>query len=192
MSTTHRARDSALIDALEAIAPIEIAGHAWRVVRRGRDVLTPSAVGGRWDDTTFDVLYTSQTADGAVAEVHFHLARGQPVIPSKVTYELYRLKVGLAKALELPDLDSIARLGVDVGRYGALSYNDRSQEYPRTQEIAETAHFIGFDGLIAPSARWPCMNIIGFASRMRPGSIEVAKDAGEIDWASWLKTPFGY
>jgi RES domain-containing protein len=192
MAITHRARDNALIDALEAIAPTKISGEVWRVVRRHRDVLAPSAVGGRWDDTTFDVLYTSQRADGAVAEMHFHLSRGQPVIPSKVVYQLYKLKVGLTKALQLANLDSISQLGVDITRYGALSYNDRVQEYPRTQEIAEAAHFIGFDGLIVPNARWSCMNAIVFANRIGPDSTEVIENHGEIDWGAWLKKPFGY
>jgi RES domain-containing protein len=192
MATLHRARDNALIDALEDVAPTKFAGHVWRVVRTGRDVLASSSVGGRWDDATFDVLYTSQTADGALAEMHFHLSRGQPVIPSKVSYRLYQLKIGLVKALRLADLDAIRNLGVDTSRYGALSYNDRTQEYPRTQEIAETAHFVGFDGLIVPNARWSCMNAIIFAGRIGPDSLDVTKDHGQIDWDSWLTKPFGY
>jgi RES domain-containing protein len=192
MATLHRARDNALIDAIEGIAPTRFVGDVWRVVRTGRDVLASSSVGGRWDDTTFDVLYTSQTADGAVAEMHFHLSRGQPVIPSKVSYQLYQLKIDLAKVLRLADLNAIRNLGVDISRYGALSYNDRTQEYPRTQEIAETAHFVGFDGLIVPNARWSCMNAIVFAGRIGPDSLDVTKDHGQIDWDSWLAKPFGY
>jgi RES domain-containing protein len=192
MATLHRARDNALIDALEGIAPTKFAGHVWRVVRSGRDVLASSSVGGRWDDATFDVLYTSQTADGAVAEMHFHLSRGQPVIPSKVSYRLYQLRIGLTKALSLADLNAIGNLGVDTSRYGALSYNDRTQEYPRTQEIAETAYFVGFDGLIVPNARWSCMNAIAFASRIGPDSLDVTEDHGQIDWHAWLAKPFGY
>lgn len=192
MAALHRARDSALIDALEDIAPTKLTGHVWRVVRTGRDVLASSSVGGRWDDTTFDVLYTSQTADGALAEMHFHLSRGQPVIPSKVSYRLYQLKIDLTKALRLADLAAIGKLGVDTSRYGALSYNDRTQEYPRTQEIAETAHFVGFDGLIVPNARWSCMNAIAFTARIGPDSLDVTKDHGQIDWGAWLTKPFGF
>ena len=43
-------------------------GKVWRVVGDGRDPLQCSAVGGRRDDRTFDVVYTSTEADGAVAE----------------------------------------------------------------------------------------------------------------------------
>jgi hypothetical protein len=188
----YRPRDSALIDAIESIPAKSYRSRVWRVVRDGRDVLSPSAAGGRWDDGTFDVLYTSEAADGATAEMHYHLSRGQPVIPSKVSYRLYELRVHIERALPLEDLAAIARLGVDTSRYGALSYNDRKQEYPRTQEVGETAHFVGFDALIAPNARWQAMNVIVFIDRLTPDASEVVKDHGPIDWPVWLRKPFGF
>jgi hypothetical protein len=192
MAGPHRIRDSALIDALENISPVSFDGSIWRVVRDGRDALVCSAVGGRWDDGTFDVLYTSRAADGATAEMYFHLSRGQPVIPSRVSYRLFELRAAMDNALQLVDLNAVARLGVDISRYGLLSYADRGQEYPRTQEIAETALFIGFDGLIVPSARWKCANVILFCDRVYPDGCEVVKDHGRINWDAWKKKPFGF
>jgi hypothetical protein len=191
MAALHRARDNKLIDALERISPVQLEGTVWRVVREGHDVLIPSAAGGRWDDGTFDVLYTSKAADGAAAEAYFHLSRGQPVFPSKITHRLYRLNATIKKALVLADLGAIARLGVDTTRYGALSYNERQQEYPRTQEIAETAHFLGFDALMAPNARWECMNVILFLDRIGPDACEVTLDHGSIDLKKWQSAPLG-
>lgn len=191
MTPAHRIRDNALIDALEAIPAVTYDGPAWRVVREGRNVLACSAVGGRWDDGTFEVLYTSQTGDGAVAEMHFHLSRGQPVIPSRITYRLYELKVAIGRALRLADLDAIKALGVDTSRYGALSHAESGQEYPRTQEIAETAHFVGFDGLVVPNARWACLNVILFCDRIAPANSEVVTDHGPVDWTEWRSTPLG-
>lgn len=192
MIGAHRARDSALIDAIESIPHRPYHDKIWRVVRKGKDVLTPSAAGGRWDDGTFEVLYTSLAANGAVAEMHFHIAKGQPVIPSKVTYHLYELRVRVKRSLHLPDIEAVARLGIDTSRYGALSYNDRQQEYPRTQEVGETAHFVGFEALIAPNARWQAMNAILFIDRIPPDALEVVKDHGPIDWDVWRKKPFGF
>jgi hypothetical protein len=192
MVALYRARDNKLIDALERISPVQFEGTIWRVVREGHDVLTPSAAGGRWDDGTFEVLYTSQAADGAAAELYFHLSRGQPVIPSKITHRLYQLNATIRRALSFADLTAIAKLGVDTARYGALSYNERQQEYPRTQEVAETAHFLGFDAVVAPNARWGCMNVILFSDRIRPEACEVALDHGPIDWKKWQEAPFGY
>jgi RES domain len=192
MAALHRARDNSLLDALERIQPVELEGTIWRVVREGHDVLAPSAAGGRWDDGTFDVLYTSKAADGAAAEVHYHLSRGQPVFPSKIKHHLYRLNLASKKVLLLPDLPTIAKLGVDLTRYGSLSYNERQLEYPRTQEVAETAHFLGFDALVAPNARWECLNVVLFLSRIGPEELEIARDQGRIEWKRWLENPFGF
>jgi hypothetical protein len=192
MTAPLRARDSVLIDAIESLAGKPYRGRIWRVVREGKHVLTPSAAGGRWDDGTFDVLYTSEVADGAAAEMYFHLSRGQPVLPSKVAYHLYEIQVRTERALHLKDLDAIAQLGVDTTRYGALSYNDRHQEYPRTQEVGEAAHFIGFDALVVPNARWQAMNVVVFHDRLSPETSEVVKDHGPIDWRVWQKKAFGF
>ena len=67
MPSARSPRDRVLIDALEPATPTPFEGTVWRVVREGRDVLQGSAYGGRWDDGTFDVLYTSAMADGATA-----------------------------------------------------------------------------------------------------------------------------
>jgi RES domain-containing protein len=192
MADPPRIRDSALIDALEAAPSTRFEDTVWRVVREGRDVLQGSAFGGRWDDTTFDVLYTSKMADGALAEIYFHLSRGQPIIPSKVAYRLYELRVAVQRTLVLADPAAVAELGVDTARYGALSYVERLQEYPRPQEIAETAHFVGFDGLIVPSARFECLNVVLFCDRIPPESTEVVLDHGAVNWDSWRTKPLGY
>lgn len=192
MPASRAIRDNALIDALEKIGPVSFRGSVWRVVREGRDALMCSDAGGRWDDGTFDVLYTSQTADGAAAEMYYHLSRGQPVMPSRVRYRLFELRVAMDRAVEFVDVDAIARLGVDTSRYGALSYADRPNEYPRTQEIAETALFLGFDGLIVPSARWKCANVILFCDRLGPDTMQIVKDHGRIEWDKWQKAPFGF
>jgi len=185
MGGAHGIRDKSLIDALESAPSIRFDGTVWRVARASHDVLMCGSAGGRWDDGTFDVLYTSMEDAGAVAELFFHLSRGQPVIPSKVAYRLFELRVAIERTLRLADLDAIAALGVEVARYGALSHVDRQQEYPRTQDIAETAHFVGFDGLIVPSARWACANVIVFCDRVGPDAMEVVKDHGRIDWDQW-------
>ena len=74
-------RPSNLIDILDAQERRNFHGRVWRAVRKGYDVLRGARTGGRWDDGTFDVLYCSMTKDGAIAERHFHLSKGQPVVP---------------------------------------------------------------------------------------------------------------
>jgi RES domain-containing protein len=188
MASVSRRRDNLLIDAIEAIPPTTYSGAAWRIVKEGRDPLECRASGGRWDDGTFDVLYTSLERDGAIAEMYFHLKRGQPLFPTKVRYELFELSISLQRVLRLPSLDVLANLGVTAETFGKLAYQEREIEYPRTQDIAEVAHFLEFDGLIAPSARWRCDNAIVFCEHSAFSQRDVARAHGLIDWKEWEKT----
>ena len=185
MRPRSRLRDARLIDSLELLPRRSFEGTAWRAVREGRDPRQCSAPGGRWDDGTFDVLYTSLLREGALAEIYFHLLRGQPVFPTRVRYVLFELKVTLAATLQFPKLADLAKLELETSRYGQLSYADRTQEYPRTQDIGEVAHFLDCDGLMLPCARWPCANLILFCDKLSDNTVEVTRDHGPIDWASW-------
>src|SRR6266568_3073034 len=146
MATSRSPRDNRLLDAIDALPGARFSGTCWRITREGRDPIQCSAVGGRWDDRTFDVLYTSTKADGAIVEMYFHVSRGQPVIPSQVRYHLHELTVSLASCLKLVPPDALQALGLRTAGFGQLSYFEREQEYPRTQEIAEVAYFLGRDG----------------------------------------------
>jgi len=188
MGSPRNVRDNSLIDALEAADAESFVDSVWRVVREGKDPCLCNSAGGRWDDRTFDVLYTSTERDGAIAEMHFHLSRGLPVIPSKVRYKLVELDVSLPRMLRLPTLDHLSKLGLDISKFGQLSYDDRHSEYPRTQDIAETAHFLDYSGMLVPNARWNCSNIVVFCDQVPAGSLEIVRDHGLIDWAAWGKS----
>jgi RES domain-containing protein len=186
------ARDNRLLDAVEALPSEAFSGVVYRVVRDGRDPIQCTAVGGRWDDRTFDVLYTSTRADGAISEMHYHVSRGQPVIPSLVQYRLHELRVTLASCIRLASLVELTSLGIKSSAFGQLSYFERQQEYPRTQEIAEAAYFHGRDGIVVPSARSEHHNLVVFCEPAGPGAIEAVRDHGLISWDDWRRSPLGF
>jgi hypothetical protein len=186
MAGTPKVRDSHLIDVIELLPHGSFDGTVWRVTREGRDPCQCSNAGGRWDDASFDVLYTSLEQNGAIAEMYFHLLRGQPVFPSKVRFKLHELRVSLKSCIRVESLEGLAKLGLDTSQFGQLSYNDRIAEYPRSQEIAEVAHFMDADGIIVPSARYHTLNVVPFCDRVAPGAIEHVKDHGLIDWRAWV------
>ena len=146
-------RDQSLLDSLEEIPLAPYQGTVWRSVREGRDPLVCGRPGGRWDDGTLDVLYTSESRETAIAERRFHLYQGQPLAPSRVAYVLFELRVSLQAVVEFADVDALAAVGMVAARYGELSYAAREREYPRSQEIGEACAFLGADGLLVPSAR---------------------------------------
>jgi len=181
----RKVRDNALLDAVEASPASEFEGAVWRVVRADRDPVLGSSPGGRWDDGTFEVLYTSMERDGALAELYFHVMRGQPIFPSKMEFRLYELSVVLRRALKLVDTEKLEAFGLDETKYGSLEYERKQEEYPRMQEIGEAAHFLEFDGLIVPSARWKCHNVVVFTDRVPPEALSMVRDHGPADLQTW-------
>lgn len=177
MANGRRAHDDRLLDALGEIEGRSYQGPMWRVVRDGRPALDGSRGAGRWNPRHLSVLYGSNAADGAVAEIHFHLSRGQSVFPSRMRHRLYELGVRTEATLILADMAQLVALGVDRARYQEMLYR-------RTQEIADAAAFLGFDGILAPSARWDCETIVLFLDAINPEAVEVVSDR-PVDWPAW-------
>lgn len=173
----RRARDPDLLDLLDARPRVEYDGPLWRVVHETRSPVEPSSNGGRWDLGNTEVLYTAFDRDGAIAELECHLSQ-QPVFPSKYSAIVYELRVSTRLSLRFDDLTELETLGVDRSRYHHVLYD-------RTQEIGDAAAFLGFDAVIAPSARWNCLNatLIMADSVDRHGLTVVGKDA--VDWQTW-------
>lgn len=174
--TQRRARDIELLDALDAHTGVAYEGDVWRIVRAERDVLEGSASRARWDPGSFDVLYTCLEREGALEEIHFHLSR-QPVFPSRMQSILHRIAVRTRRTLKLADLSALSALGIATESYGDLACE-------RSQEIGDAAFFLGFDGILAPSARWPCQNLILFPDRLEPGDLTIAASE-PVDWNQW-------
>jgi len=184
-------RDPSLLDALETLEPTSLDTMLWRVARDGRDPCQCSKGGGRWDDTSFDVLYTSQLEEGAVAEMYFHLRRGQPVVPSKPTYRLHQLTYEATNLLDLTDSALLTSLGLDMPNFGKLGYLGRNEEYRRSQLIGEAANFLGHDGIIVPNARWSTSNIVVFCEQSSVDLSDDSDDGHVVDWTAWRERTGG-
>ena len=82
------------------------------------------------------------------------------------------------QTLHLVDMDALIALGVEPSRYGEMLYH-------RTQEIADAAAFLGFDGLIAPSARWTCQNLVLFLDSFNIEDLDIISEE-DVNWAEWI------
>lgn len=177
MAGRGRIHDRAVLDALEAIDPEPFQGVTWRVVRKGREPLRGSDANGRWSaGGEFEVLYTSLERDGALAEIGYRLLL-EPIWPSRIEHEVHAIRVEAERVLRFVDVASLGPFGVDPARY-------HSFEYGATQAIAAAAHFLEFDGLIVPNARFNCLNLIVFVERA-PALALIETQA--VDWDSWRK-----
>ncbi len=121
------------------------------------------------------VLYTSCQRDGALAEIAFHWSQLTPR-PTKPVV-VHTLRVVTHRTLRLIRAD-LATLGVPESVYKNLNP-------PRTQEIGAAAAFLGCDGLITPSARWPCDNLVLFPEQMDASASVDLITSETVDWAAW-------
>jgi RES domain-containing protein len=180
MADLVRRHDRALLDALEAIGAEPFSGEVWRVVRQGRDALRGSVAGGRWSPPgEFEVLYTSLNRAGALAEIGYRLSL-EPIWPSRIRHDLHRIGARTTRSLRFARVAELAPLGVDASRY-------ESFDYSATQAIAAAARFLEFDGLIVPSARYNCANLVLFLDRTADGNLLDLLGTEEVDWEAWRK-----
>lgn len=173
--------DQDLVDRLSRLHTERFEGEVFRATRIGADPTAASISGGRWapppqGDPGVYVLYTSLERDGAIAELVSFLAELTP-IPGPRPIKVTRLAVSTARTMHLARAD-LPSLGVDLARYG-------ERDYARTQQIGAALVFLGLDGLIAPSARWPCDNLMVFTEnhdlteRLEPVGDE------QLEWRAW-------
>lgn len=168
--------DRLLLDALDAVAPVPFESEVWRVARTGRPALQGSTAAGRWTPEGALVLYTSLDADGALAEIGYRLSL-EPVWPSRLEHTLHALTARTGHTLHLADLAALRPLGVDIARYAGLDYR-------ATQAVAAAAHFLEFDGMLVPSARAPCANLVLFLDHLGPDALTI-RQSRPVDWPAW-------
>lgn len=170
--------DPALLERLDAFEAESFGGEVFRATRRSLDPLAASTSGGRWAPKGLvPVLYTSLVREGALAEICYHWSKLTPW-PSRPA-ALHRLGVSAERRLRLMRAD-LEELDVDLGQYETINYR-------RTQEIGAAVAFLGCDGLIVPSARWDCENLVLFTENHALSSRLEILSTEEIDWQIWAR-----
>jgi RES domain-containing protein len=176
-----RHHDRELLDALEAVPAEAFSGTVWRITMHGRDPLRGSMAGGRWSPQgDVEVLYSSLVRDGALAEIGYRLSL-EPVWPSRLVHEVHRIVARTQNSLRFADLASLEPLGIDPKRYATL-------DYTATQAVAAAAHFLGYDGLIVPSARYSDLNLVLFLERLDVAACLRVEASERVDWGAWRRS----
>ncbi len=159
------------------MAPQPFDGIVWRVTWASRDPLVGGTGGGRWSiPNDFEVLYTSLDENGAMAEAYHHLTRAPVFSTSHVN--LNELDVQTGRILVFGDIGALRPVGIDEEQF-------RRGDPSRTREIGAAARFLDMDGLIVPSARWPCTNLVLFLDRMPDASLPTLADSRDVNWPAW-------
>lgn len=177
MAGSGRVHDRTILDALESSEVVSLEQAVWRVTRTGREAIRGSAANGRWSpDGSVEVLYTSFEREGALAEIGFRLAL-EPVWPSRISHDICEIGVKTQRTLRFADVDSLGSFGIDVPKYGSFDYEG-------CQALAAAAHFLGFDGLLVPSARHPSHNLVVFMDSNAATGLEIISSE-PVDWIKW-------
>lgn len=161
------------------MAAAPFSGFVWRVTRRGREALQGSTAPGRWSPGNgAEVLYTSLSREGALAEIGYRLSL-EPVWPSRLEHDSHCIDARTARTLRFADIAALTALGVDA-RW-------QSFDYDVTRAIAAAAHFLEFDGLIAPSARADCANLVVFLAHIGPDCRFGIVSTEPVNWTEWRR-----
>lgn len=169
-------RDPALLEFLESCPRRRFDGFVNRVVWADRSPIQGStSARGRWNspDGQFEVLNTSLVADGADAEFEafWLLFEQRPDRPALN----WKLRVQLKRVVEL-GFGKLEQLGVERARY-------RTRDYSRTQEISDGLNYLGCAGLIAPSARYDCKNLVVFMQNLNRDCFLEEDGSREFRWS---------
>lgn len=175
--------DLTLIDTLSEIESFAYNGEVYRVTRNHVDPITPSISGGRWALPSSDwhkgtpILYTSLNKDGAKAEIASFLSELNP--PPTKKLQVHKIHVTLRKTIKLENND-LDKLGVDFKQY-------KNRNYVITQKIGSALSFLGFDGLIVPSARWHCDNLMIYMDNHSINEKLEVLHTEEFEWQAWAR-----
>ena len=175
--------DHDLLRQLAAFPMQPFSGEVFRVTSMTRDATEPSANGGRWGvphnrSPGTSVLYTSMEPDGALAEVASYLVELSP-LPRSKGVKVSRLSVTASRIVTLTR-ENLTSLGVDLRRYGI-------RDYFLTQQIGAALEHLGVDGLIAPSARFDCNNLMIFAANHGLDETLELVSFEEVEWRDWAR-----
>lgn len=175
--------DQRLVDQLSVLPVERFEGEVFRTTSVNADPIAPSISGGRWAPpqdraSEVSVLYTSLDRDGSIAEVVSYLIQLTPM-PRVRTLKISRLDVSTAKTLRLARA-SLDDFGVDMAQFG-------ERDYARTQQIGAAIAFLELDGSIAPSARWPCDNLMIFTANHSFNERLEVIDHEEFVWREWAE-----
>ena len=90
---------------------------------------------------------------------------------------VHTLRVSTNRTLRLLHVD-LEKFGVDMTQFSG-------RDHRRTQEIGAAVAFLNCDGLIVPSARWQCNNLVIFTENHEYSDALAVIASEEIDWLAW-------
>ncbi len=166
-----------LAAAIDTIAATTFTGTAYRHVAARRGPLSGSGArsqGGRWNPPqSFATLYLALERDTVIAEFYRLAARSQRAPQDFLPRHFHSYDLNLTQVLDLRTPGARSALNLDLTDIA-------SDDLTTCQAIGETAHYLGYEAILAPSATGTGVVLAVFSDRMQGGSN--ITDAGYELW----------
>ena len=168
--------DPEILDALDKLSGAPLKTKVWRVTWASRDPLAGGVGGGRWSPPNqIEALYTSLKSAGALAEAYYHLSRA-PVFSSS-SMKINQIFVKLDNVLTL-DMKILNQLGIADPLASRIDFG-------LTQPISEAANLFDYQGLLVPSARFDCNNLVVFMGKINADKQLILSKSEDVNWPAW-------
>ncbi len=144
-----------LLEALDRLSPEAFSESCARTYRADRDPLSGEGAarhGGRYNPVGVQTLYLGKPESVAVAEHVSPFERRRLRFPPPGRFVVAEIQVDLDRVVNLTNSDTIAALGMTQGELVSSQHGD-------LPHIGEAANYLGFDAVVAPSARARGLNI---------------------------------
>lgn len=163
--------------AVDGLAAAGLSGEAFRHVAENRHPLSGAgarSLGGRWNPPeSFATLYLALERQTVVREF-LRLARRTGRAPDDfLPRRFYRYGFELSALLDLREADARAAVGLTEAHIS-------SDNLAPCQAVGEAAHYLGREGVIAPSATGAGAVLAVFFDRLAAGSF-----VRELDYETW-------
>lgn len=160
-------------DALERVNALGAStwtGNAYRHTAPNRDPLSGEGAlrfGGRWNPPNLvSTIYLASTPTTCIAEF-LRMAEGQGLGPeSFLPRDIHEISL---RELEVLDISTEANLAAVGLTSKEIASDDRSD----CQEIGKLAHYLGLQGIVAPSATGNGLTIAVFEPTVRPSQLKL-------------------
>lgn len=177
--------DPRLIELLDGLPRTTFDGQAFRHTGPDYHPLATEGSrirGGRWNPPdSFSVLYLALDPQTTAAELRRLAHRQAMPVASLLPRTLHTLRVSLGIVLDLRPQEVLDTLGIGE----AIRGDDMQQ----TQAIGEAAHYLGIEGLLAPSATSVGDILPVFFDRLAAGSR--VEPLSSITWSDLPETQEG-
>lgn len=158
-----------LLEYLQSLEPAPFSGSVYRHMFGERSPTLENSSGARWNPPGVAAIYASLERETVIAEGD-HAIAVQPIRP-KVDRWVYPVSVELTDVLDLSVAGALEPTGVGEDE---LASDDLSP----CQAVGEAVAWLGFEGVIVPSARAPGANLVIFTANLKPHAVF---DVGERD-----------